>query len=120
MTTLLNDEKAEKSKVEDNLDNMRDMLNKANREIGRLKQDVKGANDNTEGLRRQLHELQIEKDNEARSYENEIDRLRKHLEELEEEHEELRSKFQVKAEVSTRVDQESIKLLFNELYLFRE
>lgn len=111
MSTLLLDEKAEKSKVENDLDNMRDMLNKANREIGRLKQDVKAANDNTEGVKRQLYELQKEKENEARSYESEIDRLRKHLEELEEEHEELRSKSQIKAEISTRVDQESIKFV---------
>lgn len=94
------------------------MCNKANREIGRLKQDVKAANDNTEGLKRQLNELKKEKDNEARGYESEIDRLRKHLEELEEEHEELRSKLQIKSEVNTRVDQESMHLLFNKLNIF--
>lgn len=86
---------------------MKDMLNKANRDIAKLKQDLKQVNDDHEGTKIQMSELKNEKEEEAKVYESEIDRLRKHLEELEEEHEELRSKYQIKHEINNRVEEES-------------
>jgi prefoldin subunit 5 len=107
LSIMVNDEKSEKGKYEENSEKMREMLNRANREIAKLKQDAKVANENSGISKKQFEEFKREKESEARSYETEIDRLRKHLDELEEEHEELKSHIQVKSEINTRVEAES-------------
>lgn len=103
---MLNEEKNEKGKLEDRLEMITELLNKSNREVGKLKQELKVSNENVEMSGVQLQNLKKEKENEARSYEEEIERLRKHLDELEEEHEELRNKYHVKAEINTLVEEE--------------
>lgn len=94
-------------KIEDRLEIVTEMLNKSNREIAKLKQELKLASESLEAVGAQFKVLKNEKENEARSYEEEIDRLRKHLDGLEEDHEELRNKFQVKLEINDLVEEES-------------
>ena len=89
------------------------MLNKANRELGKVKQELRIMTDNYETAQEKLNGFRKDTENEARQYEDEIDRLRKNIEELEEEHEELRSKYQVKSEIDYRVEEESTRKIMS-------
>jgi len=94
-------------RIDEHLDKVTEMLNKSNREVGRLKQELKVSNDAAEQAKQQMIKVNREKEDEGREYEAEIDRLRSHLGKLEEELEESRSKHNVKMEIGARVDEES-------------
>jgi len=94
-------------RIDEHLDKVTEMLNKSNREVGRLKQELKASNDAAEQAKQQMIKVNREKEDEGREYEAEIDRLRSHLGKLEEELDESRSKHTVKMEIGARVDEES-------------
>jgi len=101
------DERNDKMRIEEHLDKVTEMLNKSNREVGRLKQELKTSNDNAEQAKQTMNKVNREKEDEGREYEAEIDRLRSHLGKLEEELDEFKSKHTVKMEIGARVDEES-------------
>ncbi len=84
-----------------------EMLNRSNREIGRLKQELQTSQEDIIRTKKRMNELQNEKDNEDREYESEIERLRKHINQLEEEYEKLKAKCQMKSEINSLVEEES-------------
>jgi len=107
MQVNLIDERNDKMRIEEHLEKVTEMLNKSNREVGRLKQELKSANDAAAQLKQDMDRVNKEKEEEGREYEAEIDRLRRHLDKLEEELEEIKNKHSVKMEIGARVDEES-------------
>jgi len=105
------DERNDKMRIDEHLDKVTEMLNKSNREVGRLKQELKVSNDAAEQAKQQMIKVNREKEDEGREYEAEIDRLRSHLGKLEEELDESRSKHTVKMEIGARVDEERTRYL---------
>jgi len=107
MQVNLIDERNDKMRIEEHLEKVTEMLNKSNREVGRLKQELKTSNDTAAQLKQDMDRVNKEKEEEGREYEVEIDRLRRHLDKLEEELEEMKNKHSVKMEIGARVDEES-------------
>lgn len=101
------DDRNDKMRIEEHLEKVTEMLNKSNRENGKLKQELKAANDNVAQIQQEMNRVNKEKEEEGREYESEIDRLRRHLDQLEEELDEMKNKHSVKMEIGARVDEES-------------
>jgi hypothetical protein len=108
----LNEERNERATIENDLENMKEVLNKTKRDLGRVSQEFQALTNQSHQLKSDMEEVNVQKGTDKQLYEQEIKMLRVKIEELEEENEELNSKLQVKSEIDTRVDQESKKILF--------
>lgn len=90
---------------------MTGQLNKANREIGKLKQDLKLRIEDCEIKQMQFNDLRKEKDDAERMYRNKIENLEESIRVLASEHEELRERISIKQEINSRFDEESTLIL---------
>ena len=104
------EERNERARQEEELDELKELLNKTKRELGRVNQDVKGYMQEKDNLRNNVNDLENQKLSDKQIYESEIKMLREKIEELEEENEELKTKLQIKSEIDVRMEEESNKL----------
>ena len=103
----MNEERIEKSRIEAEMEELKELLNKAKRELGRVNQDARNYLQQKDNLQNNIEDLSHQKLSDKQIYEQEIKILRQNLEEIEEENEDLKTKLQIKSEIDIRMEEES-------------
>lgn len=106
------EEQKQRLQLYDELEMLKESLNKSKRELGKTNQDLSFYQDYKSSSHSEIENLKSQLQADKQLFEQEIKMLKMKIEELEEENEDFRSKLEIKSEIDARVEEQSKFLNF--------